>query len=81
MAWQQAIIVAREAHLRAVLAEHASEWHLVVKDYLLCLEAAKAAEDVRATRFFAGKLVAAYSAMGFADKAAHYRELEALAQG
>jgi hypothetical protein len=81
MAWRQAIREAREAHLRAVLAEHASDWHLAVKDYLFCLEAAEAAGDVRATRFFAAKLVAAYSAMGFAEKAARYRELEALAQG
>lgn len=81
MAWRGNIIGVREAHLRAVLAEVAADWHVAVKEYLLCLEAAEGAGDVRATRFFAAKLVAAYGAMGFSDKAARYRELEALAKG
>jgi len=81
MAWQKNIIGAREAHLRAVLAEYARDWHVVVKEYLVCLEAAERAEDVRAMRFFAARLVTAYSAIGFAEKAARYRELEALATG
>lgn len=80
MAWQN-IVGAREAQLRAVLAEHACDWHLVVKEYLGCLEAAERAGDLRATRYFAAKLVGAYSAIGFSDKAARYRELEALATG
>ena len=80
MAWQN-IVGAREAQLRAVLAEHACDWHLVVKEYLDCLEAAERAGDLRATRYFAAKLVAAYSAIGFIDKAARYRELGALATG
>lgn len=80
MAWQN-IVGAREAQLRAVLAEHAGDWHLVVKEYLGCLEAAERAGDLRATRYFAAKLVAAYSAIGFSDKAARYRELGALATG
>ena len=80
MAWQS-IVGAREAQLRAVLAEHACDWHLVVKEYLDCLEAAERAGDLRATRYFAAKLVAAYSAIGLTDKAARYRELEALATG
>ncbi len=78
MAWQN-VGRTREAQLRAVLAEHARDWHLVVKEYLDCLEAAERAGDLRATRYFAAKLVAAYSAIGFSDKAARYRELEVLA--
>lgn len=80
MAWQTSIIGAREAHLRAVLAEHASDWHVAIKEYLFCLEAAEGAGDMRATRFFAAKLVSAYSAIGFNEKAARYRELETLAR-
>ena len=79
--WRTSIIEAREAHLRAVLAEHASDWHLVVKEYLFCLEAAQRAGDMRATRFFAAKLATAYSAIGFAEKAARYRDIWALAKG
>ncbi len=79
MAWLD-VVGTREAQLRAVLAEHARDWHLVVKEYLDCLEAAERAEDLRATRYFAEKLVAAYSAIGFSDKAARYRELGALAE-
>lgn len=81
MAWRENIIDVREAHLRAVLAECGADWHLAVKDYLLCLEAAEGVGDVRAMRFFAAKLVSSYSAMGFSDKAARYRELETLAKG
>ncbi len=43
----------REAHLRALFAERSAHWHLVIKDYLYCLEAAERAQDVRAVRFFA----------------------------
>lgn len=81
MAWEHSIVTVREAHLRATLAECAADWHVAVKEYLVCLEAAEHAHDLRATRFFASRLVASYSAMGFADKAARYRELEALAAG
>lgn len=81
MAWYGDIVKAREAHLRATLAEYRGDWHLVVRDYLICLEAAERAEDLRATRFFAGKLVAAYTAIGLNDKARRYRDLAALAQG
>ncbi len=80
MAWQN-VVGTREAQLRGVLAEHACDWHLVVKEYLGCLEAAERAGDLRATRYFAEKLVVAYSAIGFSDKAARYRELGALAEG
>ena len=81
MAWYGDIVMAREAHLRAALAEYRGEWHLVVRDYLICLEAAERAEDHRATCFFAAKLVTAYTAIGFHDKAERYRELAGLAQG
>jgi hypothetical protein len=81
MAWQTSIIGAREAHLRAVLAEHASDWHVAIKEYLFCLEAAERAGDVRAARFFTARLVSAYSAIGFDEKAARYREIGALAKG
>lgn len=81
MAWYGDIVMAREAHLRAALAEYRGDWHLVVRDYLICFEAAERAEDSRATRFFAAKLVVAYTAIGMADKAACYRERAALAQG
>ena len=62
MRWQGDIIETREAHLRAVLAECACDWHLAIRDYLGCLEAAQRADDLRATQFFAAKLVTAYTA-------------------
>lgn len=65
----------REAHLRALFAERSAHWHLVIKDYLYCLEAAERAQDVRAVRFFADKLASAYDTIGLPHKAAHYREL------
>lgn len=81
MAWQKGIVAVREAHLRAVLAECAADWPIAVKEYLFCLEAAEGAGDARALRFFAAKLGAAYSAMGFREKADRYRELEVLTKG
>jgi len=78
MAWHYPITDVREAHLRALLAEKAADWHLVVKDVLFCLQAAQDAEDERAVRFFAAKLATAYEAMGFTEKAAHYHELGTL---
>lgn len=80
MAWQSLTEV-REAHLRALFAERSAHWHLVIKDYLFCLEAAERAQDIRATRFFAAKLASAYEAIGLGHKAAQYRELEGLSKG
>ena len=80
MDWQADITETREAHLRAVLAEYARDWHLVIRDYLYCLEAAERAGDVRAVGFFAAKLAAAYRATGLGEKARSYGELAALAQ-
>ena len=74
MGWQGEITKTRELHLRAVLAEHTHDWHLVIRDYLNCLEAAERARDGRATRFFAAKLVTAYGAIGLCDKALCYQE-------
>jgi hypothetical protein len=68
----------RHAHLRARLAERSAEWHLVIKEYLFCLEAAERAQDVRAIRFFALQLSQAYSAIGMLHKAERYRELGAV---
>lgn len=68
MNWQADITKTREAHLRAVLAEYARDWHLVIRDYLYCLEAAERAGDVRAVGFFAAKLAAAYRAIGLGRK-------------
>lgn len=81
LSWGRTIIGVREAHLRAIVAEYAADWPIAVKEYLLCLEAAEHAADLRATRFFATKLARAYSAMGFSDKARRYLELVALAAG
>lgn len=78
MSWQVDIIETREAHLRAVLAECACDWHLVVRDYLGCLETAERAGDGRAVRFFAAKLVTAYSAIGLTEKAHFYSEIAAV---
>ncbi len=80
MNWQADITKTREAHLRAVLAEYARDWHLVIRDYLYCLEAAERAGDVRAVGFFAAKLAAAYRAIGLGEKAQRYGELAAAAQ-
>lgn len=71
----------REAHLRAVFAESAARWHVAARDYLYCLEAAQSAQDERAVRFFAAKLVVAYEAMALPHKAARYLELATLPQG
>jgi hypothetical protein len=68
----------RHAHLRARFAERSAEWHLVIKEYLFCLEAAERAQDVRAIRFFALQLAHAYSAIGMPHKAGRYRELGAV---
>ncbi len=78
MTWQNDIIEAREAHLRAVLAERSNDWHLVIRDYLVCLEAAERAGDGRAVRFFAAKLVTAYRAIGLAEKAHVYGEIASI---
>lgn len=78
MAWKDDIIQTREAHLRAVFAERAHDWHLVIRDYLVCLEAAERAGDGRAVRFFAAKLVTAYNAIGLTEKAHVYGEIAAV---
>lgn len=75
MAWQQSIHDVRRAHLRASQAELSREWHMATHHYLYCLEQSQVACDLRAERFFAGKLSHAYRAMGLANKASYYRSL------
>ncbi|MEX2535375.1 MAG: hypothetical protein WD273_07195 [Trueperaceae bacterium] len=75
MAWQQSIHEVRRAQLRANQAELSREWHMATHNYLYCLEQAHAAHDLRAVRYFAGKLSLAYRAMGFISKASYYRSL------
>lgn len=75
MAWQQSIHEVRLAHLRATQAELTREWHMATHHYLFCLEQSHAASDLRAVRFFAGKLSQAYRAMGLSSKASYYRSL------
>ena len=78
MGWQVSIVQIREAHLQAVFAERSGDWHLVVRDYLVCLEAAERAGDGRAVRFFAAKLVTAYEAIGLPEKAHIYGDIAAV---
>lgn len=80
MAWQSTTEV-REAHLRALFAERSAHWHLVVRDYLYCLEAAEGAQDAKAVQFFAAKLASAYETIGLPHKAAYYRELQTPSTG
>lgn len=75
MAWQQSISEVRRAHLRASKAELSREWHMATHHYLYCYEQSRVARDLRAIRYFAGKLSQAYRAMGLANKASYYRSL------
>lgn len=75
MTWQQSIHEVRRAHLRASQAELAREWHMATHHYLYCYEQSRVARDLRAIRFFAGKLSHSYRAMGLANKASYYRSL------
>ena len=75
MSWRDPIIEVRQAHIRAVVAEHASQWHLMAQHYLYCLERATEADDARAIRFFAAKLSVAYAKMDMPHKATYYRNL------
>ncbi len=73
MSLRSPIIDVRQAYLRAVLAEEGAQWHLVVQHCLYCFEEAREAQDERAVRFFAAKLVTAYERMKEPYKAAFYR--------
>lgn len=75
MSWRDPITEVRQAHMRATLAERASQWHLVVQHYHYCFERAEEARDERALRFFAAKLACAYDKMAMPHKATFYRNL------
>jgi hypothetical protein len=63
------ITALRRTSLRALQAETQGQWHIVVQCCLICLEGARAHQDLRAMRFFSDKLARAYTYMGMFDKA------------
>jgi hypothetical protein len=69
------IVALRISHCRAEHAEGGAQYHLAVRHYRDCLEAAERREDARATQFFALKLAACYDQMGFTEKADEFRAL------
>lgn len=69
------IVSLRMSHCRAEHAALGAQYHLAVRHYRDCLEAAERREDCRAVEFFALRLAACYEQMGLTDKARQFRAL------
>lgn len=69
------IVTLRMNHCRAEHAAREAQYHLAVKHYRECLEAAERREDSQATEFFALKLAECYGFMGLREKAAQFSAL------
>ena len=69
------IVSLRMSHCRAQHAAEQAQYHLAVRYYRECLEAAERREDCRAMEFFALRLCECYESMGMLDKARHFRAM------
>ncbi|MFC4639921.1 hypothetical protein [Deinococcus hohokamensis] len=69
------IVSLRMSHCRAQHAAAQAQYHLAVRHYRECLEAAERREDCQAMEFFALRLAECYALMGFGEKARHFQAL------